>query len=350
MEINQAALTEAIRLKEFATSEKDLEVIDCWISQYTVWSWMNKSLHKIGESAKYDLIDQHRISLTQELIDSECRDIKANFPYMSQLPQLQFTVRQSQEHPSMIDVVPNTFSASIMSCIFGQAAYYADVVRPRLQEIYKKHLAQQEDERSEARSKTIVPTGIKRYEYPSVEGVTPMTPEELRASGLLPAGYELVDLHDLGHLLYAGEYAYETACAGHYDEIQACSVRVKTLLENRCGLQFAKYNEDLLVTSDSNQQDNITLSLYGADLKGRLTGGGAAAISKLYVPHNLRRQGVGAFLVRHFESLARANSAHIINVSVHEQNKAGSAFWEAMGYIYDSLEDDGYYSRYKDLE
>lgn len=77
-----------------------------------------------------------------------------------------------------------------------------------------------------------MPFDIVRADYGKTD-VTPMTPTELRDSGLIPKGYELVPVDLLAMLVWAGEDAYSLAVAPYANEVKQASNAGKNILSRR---------------------------------------------------------------------------------------------------------------------
>ena len=225
---------EVYALKKFANPEQ-LKVLTAYLDQCKVVGYVQRCLQEIGKRIRTVGSKAELDTMFEELFAPQVnqleKDLAEDFPFLAGL-SLDFRIEKEKDQYVLSY---NELAKTILECEYGDAIRLNEVVDqllPLQEADRKREQLEYEQRQLERRKNFYVPFDIVRADY-GVADVTPMTPTELRDSGLIPKGYELVPVNLLAMLVWAGEDAYSLAVAPYADEVKQASNAGKNILSRR---------------------------------------------------------------------------------------------------------------------
>jgi hypothetical protein len=226
--------SEIYALRKFANAEQ-LKVLDAYHDQCKIVGYVQRFMRKVGKLIPREENTTEADKLLSQIFQSEITELEQelaeDFPFLAGR-SLEFKLEKENSY-YMLSY--NEFGKDILDCRYGEALRLSEIINQLLplQEADKKREQLEYEQRQiERRKNFYVPFDIVRADYDKAD-VTPMTPTELRDSGLIPKGYELVPVDLLAMLVWAGEDAYSLAVAPYAKEVKQASNAGKNILGRR---------------------------------------------------------------------------------------------------------------------
>jgi hypothetical protein len=218
---------------ELAT-EDDLVVINAYKEQSAIVMFVSSNITKRTASLMHEAITVSLKAQIEEIWFDVLRQAAYEFPLL-RMPFMDFNCSHiDQIQDSIYLNVTEGALRDVLGLVYGRAAEFESIYAKLTDQAQRKRIAD-EEERLRKQYKF---TRVERADYKSVNHPLRSigySPSALRASGLIPKGYELVPIEVLDVLVYAGQNVYATAVGGHTvaKEIEQAAQAAYNILSRR---------------------------------------------------------------------------------------------------------------------